>query len=428
MPQKKSPWKKSYKPVLPSRPKSLRLQHKSPSGDPLPARNEPVATAKSAVDAVISRKPSGPLPMESAVGNKCEQEILKKFMECCKADFSPQMKLTCELADFRRELCKLTLQADTICKVVPHRICSMAVHPAENNLLLAVGDKWGNLGLWDVLSDSGHESIQLFQPHVGPVNCTSFCTYRATKIYTTSHDGTVRCGDLNKLVFCEVYASDDKLLRNHTTWHCQMGESSIMIAHGNGKLAFVDSRAKKQLQGWYTCHERSVRTVQVHPLKQQYFITSSALCEVKVWDQRYLNKKSPDPVCNLVHPKGLTSAFFSPAGKYVVTTCNDDRLRVYDVTNMITTRPNVIAGIKHNTHTGQWLTTFKATWHPQRDDVFVVGSMEQPRGILLYSCKGERLHKLMDENLASVCSVCAFHPTQEIVFGGNSSGRVHVFM
>lgn len=41
----------------------------------------------------------------------------------------------------------------------------------------------------------------------------------------------------------------------------------------------------------------------------------------------------------------------------------------------------VVASIKHNTHTGQWLTTFKAVWHPQRDDVFVVGSMEQPRGV-----------------------------------------------
>jgi hypothetical protein len=41
----------------------------------------------------------------------------------------------------------------------------------------------------------------------------------------------------------------------------------------------------------------------------------------------------------------------------------------------------VVAAIKHNTHTGQWLTTFKATWHPQRDDVFVVGSLEQPRGV-----------------------------------------------
>ena len=60
------------------------------------------------------------------------------------------------------------------------------------------------IGLWNVLSDSGSESVQVFQPHVGPVNCTSFCTYNATKIYTTSHDGTVRCADLNKLVFDQV--------------------------------------------------------------------------------------------------------------------------------------------------------------------------------------------------------------------------------
>jgi hypothetical protein len=50
-----------------------------------------------------------------------------------------------------------------------------------------------------------------------------------------------------------------------------------VLFSGNGKVALVDSRAEKQLQGWYSCHERSVRTVQVHPLKQEYFITSSAL-------------------------------------------------------------------------------------------------------------------------------------------------------
>jgi hypothetical protein len=50
-----------------------------------------------------------------------------------------------------------------------------------------------------------------------------------------------------------------------------------VLFSGNGKVALVDSRTEKQLQGWYTCHERSVRTVQIHPLKQQYFITSSAL-------------------------------------------------------------------------------------------------------------------------------------------------------
>jgi len=34
--------------------------------------------------------------------------------------------------------------------VVPHRIYSLAVHPMENKLLVAVGDKWGNLGMYSV--------------------------------------------------------------------------------------------------------------------------------------------------------------------------------------------------------------------------------------------------------------------------------------
>lgn len=30
----------------------------------------------------------------------------------------------------------------------------------------------------------------------------------------------------------QIYASDVGLPRNHTTWHCQVEESSLMIAHG----------------------------------------------------------------------------------------------------------------------------------------------------------------------------------------------------
>lgn len=51
------------------------------------------------------------------------------------------------LCRFRRELDKLTLSPERIAKVVPQRIYSMAVHPTGNELLLAVGDKRGNLGV-----------------------------------------------------------------------------------------------------------------------------------------------------------------------------------------------------------------------------------------------------------------------------------------
>lgn len=46
-------------PPPPPRPKSLRLQKKSPSGDPLPMKAETLYVAKSAVDVAISRKPPG---------------------------------------------------------------------------------------------------------------------------------------------------------------------------------------------------------------------------------------------------------------------------------------------------------------------------------------------------------------------------------
>jgi len=37
-----------------------------------------------------------------------------------------------------------------VAKVTPSRVFSLAVHPGTSKLLVAVGDKWGALGLWDV--------------------------------------------------------------------------------------------------------------------------------------------------------------------------------------------------------------------------------------------------------------------------------------
>ncbi len=49
--------------------------------------------------------------------------------------------------------------------------------------------------------------------------------------------------------------------------------------------------------------------------------------------------------------------------------------------------------------------------------------------IEMYTCHGLMVRKFRDEDfLGSVCSLNAFHPTQSILVGGNSSGRVHVFM
>ena len=84
--------------------------------------------------------------------------------------------------------------------------------------------------------------------------------------------------------------------------------------------------------------------------------------------------------------------------------------------------------LSHNNQTGRWLTTFKAEWHPLQDDLFFVGSMSQPRQIDAYTAAGEKLPALLAEELGSVCSIVKCHPTQNVVVGGNSSGRVHVLV
>ena len=39
-----------------------------------------------------------------------------------------------------------------ICKVTKHRIFSVAVHPTTSQLLVSAGDKWGGVGIWNIVS------------------------------------------------------------------------------------------------------------------------------------------------------------------------------------------------------------------------------------------------------------------------------------
>lgn len=78
--------------------------------------------------------------------------------------------------------------------------------------------------------------------------------------------------------------------------------------------------------------------------------------------------------------------------------------------------------------TGRWLTKLSAAWDPKLEDCFVVGSMMKPRRVQVFHESGQFQHSFMDsENLSTVLSVTAFHPTRNALLGGNASGRLHVF-
>jgi WD40 repeat protein len=67
-------------------------------------------------------------------------------------------------------------------------------------------------------------------------------------------------------------------------------------------------------------------------------------------------------------------------------------------------------------------------WDPKRDDVFVVGSMKRPRQVEVWGSNGSSMAILTHELLNSVSSLNCFHPSENWIVGGNSSGRVFVWM
>ena len=82
--------------------------------------------------------------------------------------------------------------------------------------------------------------------------------------------------------------------------------------------------------------------------------------------------------------------------------------------------------IRHDNHTGRWLTTFHAVWHP-RYEIFGVGSMSKPRVVEVFG-QGKRQCAVGGDALTAVASRLAFHPRTDriILAGGNSSGRVTI--
>uniref|UniRef100_A0A8C5U2S5 WD repeat-containing protein 76 n=1 Tax=Malurus cyaneus samueli TaxID=2593467 RepID=A0A8C5U2S5_9PASS len=324
---------------------------------------------------------------------------------------------------YQRSLSSMVLSEENIRKVVKSRVCSMAIHPSESTILVAAGDVYGHVGLWNV-SCRSEEGAHIFLPHNFQVNCMHFSPCNPAHLLSLSKD-TLRCGDVTRAVFDEVrksphYSCFDFLEENAST---------TIMSHWDGHVAVVDRRTPR------TSSELSAdigfkrtRTVHVHPVKKQYFMAAGSL-DVCVFDIRYLKAKGNKPVSTLVgHKKSVASAYFSPVtGSRVVTVCADDKLRVYDTTSLSST-VTLLSTIRHNSNTGRWLSRFRAVWDPKQEHCFLVGSLAQPRKIQVFQDTGKLLHSFYNTVcLTSVCSINVVHPSQNILVGGNSSGRLHVF-
>jgi WD40 repeat protein len=274
---------------------------------------------------------------------------------------------------------KLSLNEKCVTKLVPARITSLAFHPFTASPVIAAGDKRGHLGIWQV-GLGEEDGVFLFEPHIQPLTCLKYGVNQPELLFSTSYDSTVRCMDLNKEVFDEVFSLPEvEEVQFHGLAFVSNDSTSLLISCSDGTVHAVDTREARKRCPKYKLHTKSVKCIDIHPVNADYFVTSSSDSCVAVWDVRYL-KSSSSHVARTNHFRQVDCAYFSSlTGNKILSTSTDNTIKISSFEDKKELKQ--LKSIRHDNQTGRWLTNFKAMWDPKRDDVFVVGSMKRPRQV-----------------------------------------------
>jgi WD repeat-containing protein 76 len=356
----------------------------------------------------------------------------------------------------------LQLHAEDVVKLTPSRITAVTFHPSTTRMMAAAGDKNGNIGIWDVDYASYHSQeamvttdqdnnsgIYKYQPHISNIVKLDFHPSLNQQLYSFSYDGTIRCLDLTRSAFLQVFEAPEGLRDMSITdaffLPNSLSDHTIIISKTTGEISSIDLRTSRyhnyhhQQYTWSAAiHESKVSSVQAHPQQPYYILTASNRSGIKLHDLRKLSttntQQTIKPIFHLTnHTKAINAAYYSPDGKYIVSVGLDDRIGIYE-SSSLTASSSIISStmISHNNFTGRWLSTFKPAFDPKRIlPTFMMGSMLQPRRLEIFtiqSSKDVRLtYNLSGDYLQSVNSRNCFHPNIDAILGSNSSGKVHLF-
>ncbi|KAG8925490.1 hypothetical protein FRC02_009630 [Tulasnella sp. 418] len=263
------------------------------------------------------------------------------------------------------------------------RIYSMAYHSEKTKDLIFIGDKTGQMGIWDALApadevedDDGEVSAQdgeggkywTLQPHWPPtakssISCIKLDPIDSHSIFTSAYDCTMRHFSFTSGLSREIYHLEDTLL---SSFDIVPGGNEIWVSDAAGGLSRIDLREDKDKARRWQLNERvtqKIGCVSINPVTPHFLVTASNERSLRIWDARKL--------------------------------------------------------------TGRWVTVLKAQWMPSPDAYphFTIANMNQSLDVFGYT--GKRLASFSDRSkITAVQAVTTSHPS---VLGryctGNASGR-----
>ncbi|KAK8953810.1 hypothetical protein KSP39_PZI001802 [Platanthera zijinensis] len=314
----------------------------------------------------------------------------------------------------------MTLKPENVARVLPDRIFSVQFLPSAYRTVVAVGDKSGKIGFWDldfVDGDGEREGngIYVFAPHSAPVSGISVHPSSMTKIFTCSYDGLLQKLDVDKETFSVIYSSEDSIFSI-----CQRSCDTDSLYIGElGVLKIWDERAGKASNEW-SLHEYRINTIDFNPENLNIMATSSRDGTACIWDLRSMNKVQPKVLGVVNHKRAVNSAYFSPNGSYLATTSFDDRIGILNLSDLTD-----ISIINHNNQTGRWLSSFRAIWG--WDDSFLfLGNMGKSVDII--STKDKTIRSLESPEMTSIpCRFAAHRHRIGTLAGATAGGKVFLF-
>jgi WD repeat-containing protein 76 len=325
----------------------------------------------------------------------------------------------------------LKLKEDDVAKCTEKAITHVDFHPSQTEIILASGDKDGNVSLWRVDDDDEDtHGVFCFKPHSQYISHVQFGNGNGVlglNLLSCSYDGRVMMLDCERGEFLEIFSG----LKNEIEFSSMDSNSDGNILYGgdnDGMLNIIDLRTKKKLEHQCALGEKRLNTVSFNTVDCASIATSSAQKkgggEICVWDVRSITEKAnPKPLHQLMHKKSTQSAYWNPVdGKRLLTTCYDDYVRIW--TPSVSSEKPTLA-IKHDNQTGRWVLPFRAKW--TGSDGFAIGSMKRELEIFSASTGSRQLRLVSPDLMTAIPSRVAVHQTLPIAAGSTCSGRVHVF-